>query len=485
MSGVHPSPANDESDELRDPALRKALENAPDDNALPDWRLRQAILQQAHDAVAASEELLVADRQGSSWWSLDFWLRKLTSRSAMPWNAGFATVLVAVLATLMWHREPVPDARLEEKASESVRAEMAGKVASEPSRDSVPSGQVAPAAPPATAGAPVSASPQLNRQAAAPAPAVPAVPPEPPPTPVAEPRVASAPVPAAPSAAAVSPPAPPSAASPSAPKGATSTPPVAPSVAPFAAPSVAPPGSPPADMRAAPSAETELQKSRSALQGAGAPAQPAADAAASAANAKAAAESPARSRGAESAAKAPAPAESAAGAPAPAAAAAAPGALGAPSAKTRTDATPPPSFASLSQWTEMRIANINGDVRVLSRAEGGELNLLLTSAAIMAVGPQPLKALPEWRVALERKGGVLAVLELARNQVRWTEGGGPPATGVPPPGSLDALRAALAEAVKAPAKAPAAQVRRQQRRDPAEAAPAEAPPEPAAPANKE
>ena len=132
----------------------------------------------------------------------------------------------------------------------------------------------------------------------------------------------------------------------------------------------------------------------------------------------------------------------------------------------------------------MRIANINGQVRVVPRAEGGDLNLLLSSAAIMAVGPQPLRALPEWRVSLERKGGVLAVLELGRDQVRWTEGGGPPATGVPPPGSLDALRAALTDAVKAPAKA--APVRKQpERREPAEHSPADASPGPSSAPQRE
>lgn len=124
----------------------------------------------------------------------------------------------------------------------------------------------------------------------------------------------------------------------------------------------------------------------------------------------------------------------------------------------------------------MRVANIGGEVRVLSRDEGGELNLLLNSAAIMASGPQPLKALPDWRVSLERKGAVLAVLELARNQVRWTEGGAPPATGVPPPGSLDALRAALAEAVKAAPAKSAAPARRPTRQRSADAPAPDTPP---------
>jgi len=112
-------------------------------------------------------------------------------------------------------------------------------------------------------------------------------------------------------------------------------------------------------------------------------------------------------------------------------------------------------FSSLSRWTELRVANVNGSVRVVPRAEAGDLGLLMSSAAIMAVGGPPLRSLPEWRVSLERRGQVLAVLEVARSDVRWTEGGLPPATGRPPAEALDALRSALSQAIKpgAPAKA--------------------------------
>lgn len=112
-------------------------------------------------------------------------------------------------------------------------------------------------------------------------------------------------------------------------------------------------------------------------------------------------------------------------------------------------------FSSLSRWTELRVANVNGSVRVVPRAEAGDLGLLMSSAAIMAVGGPPLRSLPEWRVSLERRGQVLAVLEVARSDVRWTEGGLPPATGRPPAEALDALRGALSQAIKpgGPAKA--------------------------------
>lgn len=70
------------------------------------------------------------------------------------------------------------------------------------------------------------------------------------------------------------------------------------------------------------------------------------------------------------------------------------------------------------------------------------------SAAISAVGARPLAAAPEWRVVLERDGKELAVLEIARNQVRWREAGSPPATGTPSAPALAALRAALRDAMR-------------------------------------
>ncbi len=49
------------------------------------------------------------------------WWRRLFGgggepRARMPWNAAFATVLVAGFVAVLWHREPVPDARLDGEA---------------------------------------------------------------------------------------------------------------------------------------------------------------------------------------------------------------------------------------------------------------------------------------------------------------------------------------------------------------------------------
>jgi hypothetical protein len=120
----------------------------------------------------------------------------------------------------------------------------------------------------------------------------------------------------------------------------------------------------------------------------------------------------------------------------------------APSPSVRTEATEPPTFSALSQWSRMTITRRGGESRSLQRAEGRDLNALLGSAAISAVGPQPLRGAPEYRVTLERNGEVLAVFDVASNQVRWREGKSPAATGVPSAPALSALREALRETVQ-------------------------------------
>ncbi len=122
-----------------------------------------------------------------------------------------------------------------------------------------------------------------------------------------------------------------------------------------------------------------------------------------------------------------------------------------PSSSVRTEATDPPTFAALSQWSRITISRRGGQSRSFSRNEARELNGLLGSAALSAVGSQALKAAPEWRVTLERNGEVLAVFEIAASQVRWREGKTPAATGVPSSPALSALREALSNAVQQPA----------------------------------
>jgi hypothetical protein len=133
-------------------------------------------------------------------------------------------------------------------------------------------------------------------------------------------------------------------------------------------------------------------------------------------------------------------------APVPPPAAAAPAGPTAPPAPP-----PPPSFSALSQWSRLTITQRSGASHTLSRSEAQELSALLGSAAISAVGAQPLAGAPDWRVTLERSNGdVLATFELGRSQVRWREGRAAVTTGTPSPASVAALREALQRAVEQP-----------------------------------
>lgn len=363
--------------DLQDDALRRALAHAPDHTAAPHWRLRKAILERAHDAVAPFPATRMPPPQTRPWWQR---LAGLGGGSRMPWNAAFATVLVATLVTVLWQREPVPGAR--------------------------PDGEARVAA-------------QAPAESAAPAPTEPAPPTESAPLPSSGPAapVLEAPAaPAAPSASAR----PPAAAeeAESRKKEARQAPAAQPAPPVAAAPVV--PAEPSADAAARPAPRDSLaararrEEDAAAKQGFAPPASPPAG--------------PAAAGDAAGAARAARPA----------------------SPTVRTEATEPPTFAALSQWNRITIAQRGGASRSLSRAEALELNALLGSAAIAAVGGQPLASTPEWRISLERNGDVLAVFEVARGQVRWREGRALPATGAPSAPALAALNEALRNAVQAP-----------------------------------
>ena len=107
-----------------DAVLRRALEHAPDHSAVPDFRIGKAIRRAAHEAVAPAGEgdaLLPMLPTRRPWWQ-----RLLFGSGAghgrMPWNAAFATVLVGVLVTVLWQREPVPGPQLDSQAPAAARA---------------------------------------------------------------------------------------------------------------------------------------------------------------------------------------------------------------------------------------------------------------------------------------------------------------------------------------------------------------------------
>lgn len=381
---------DDSSGDLRDEALRRALLHAPDHTVAPNWRLRKAILDHAHEAVmpfAAPE----APEPVRPWW------RRLLGIGSgqegggrLPWNAAFATLLVGALIAVLWQREPVPGARPDGDALVRAPAQ----------RSEAPA---APASPPPAAPAPALPPPATERAllssqdipgGPAPAPQV-ATEPAPVPAPVQgarPPRLAERPAPAP-----------------------------------------------------APSALARRQ----------------ADEAAVSVSAGAAAKESGKKEASAPAGQ-PAPPSVAAAPAAPVAPPATPGAArdaAGPARELRAAAAPPaptgmaeqPSFSALSQWSRLTITQRGGASRSLSRSEAQDLNALLGSAAISAVGPQPLAGQPEWRVTLERSNGdVMATFELGRSQVRWREGRGAVATGTPSPGSVAALREALQKAVEKP-----------------------------------
>jgi Meckel syndrome type 1 protein len=77
--------------ELRDARLKRALQAAPDGGAEPAASTREAIRYAARRAVAPA-------RKESSGWRGIF-----MPQSRMPWNAAFASLMLAVVVGVMWH----------------------------------------------------------------------------------------------------------------------------------------------------------------------------------------------------------------------------------------------------------------------------------------------------------------------------------------------------------------------------------------------
>ena len=115
MSGNEPTPnPKGHGEQLRDARLVRALEHAPDvlEAAPPAAALRASILRAAHEAVAAAPAPPRAPVK--PWWSRwTAWLHGDASSGRMPWNAVFATVLLAGFITLLWRDEPVPPAQVD------------------------------------------------------------------------------------------------------------------------------------------------------------------------------------------------------------------------------------------------------------------------------------------------------------------------------------------------------------------------------------
>ncbi len=388
----------DDERDLRDPALRRALDHAPDSDATPDPRTRDAILKMAHNLAATvpAAQNTVANTAANSASAAPWWRRVFGGggepRSRMPWNAAFATVLLATFVTVLWHREPVPDAQLDGEA----------RVA----------GAAAPAAAPP-----------------APAPAQPAAEAAPP----VEPPAAAAPAPR--------PASPPSAAAKKAPAaeqkqaqaqrdaGVDAVRRPAPQLQAAPAPVAPAPASPSAAVaeQAAPlrsdeQREERLENERRRAYAAEAPAPAAAPAPAIA---------PPPPQGDNASADASGALQRA---PAPRAAV--------PKSVLRAEG--PAGFTALDRWTSFSFAGSGAEVRH-ARGDIEGLPALVGTVARSATAPDEALAAPvEARLSLYRGSTLVAVLEIAGGQVRWTpQPGGTALVGTPPAQALDALRALL------------------------------------------
>jgi hypothetical protein len=438
---------NNGDDALRDPALQRALDHAPDHDATPDPRTRDAIRKMAHNLAAAPvlTPVSVADGAGAApWWRRLFGGGGTGAR--MPWNAAFATVLVATFVAVLWHREPVPDAQLDGEARVSGAAAPTpapAQPSAQPAPQSPSPAAVAPQAPAAPAAEPPAASardsskdavdsraadavrraPAPSSKQAAPAPEISRKPVEsPPPSPPSELAAAPAMTPPAPVV-----PAPPAPAA--------------------AAPGIAEQSTPPRERN---ESESGGREKRSAYVG-GAPAAPP-----STTDLERVPPAPAVAAAAPAApAAAPAHRELADSPPAVAAQgnadAAASGALRqqAPSraiaaAKVARPSADTASFSALDRWTSFNFTRTGPGGRHARGDIEGLAALVNTVARSATAADAQLVAPVEARLELYRGGALLAVLEIAGDQVRWTpQSGGTASVGTPPAQALDALRALL------------------------------------------
>jgi hypothetical protein len=418
---------DDNNGDLRDPALRRTLDHAPDSDARPDPRTRDAILKMAHNLAPAPVTTSPAANSASAapWW------RRLFGgggepRARMPWNAAFATVLVAGFVAVLWHREPVPDARLDGEAR--VGGATAPAQPPVPAPVQVPAQPSAEAAPPAEAPAAAVAPPPAVAQAPV-APAAPA----------AErrakvPRDSSSAKEAADAAsadAAVQRAAP-------QPSRKQAAPVPAEPVAPAAPPAIVAEQSTPAPAMRDERREERVESERRGAYAAGAPAAaaPPPPAVAAAPSAALRFREPQQDTASALGAQDNANAEVSGGLHSTA-----PGAAAKAITRPRSAAA---SFSALERWTSFTLTRSGASVRH-ERGDVEGLPALVSTVARSATTPdEPLAAPVEARLELYRGNALLAVLEIADGQVRWTsQPGGAALVGTPPAQALDALRSLL------------------------------------------
>ena len=96
---------------LRDARLAKALQHMPDSHMQASSQARLAVLSAAQEAVGKNAEPVRTSAnqqvQTKRWWHALLG----APQNRMPWNAAFATVVVASFVTLLWQGKEVPDAK--------------------------------------------------------------------------------------------------------------------------------------------------------------------------------------------------------------------------------------------------------------------------------------------------------------------------------------------------------------------------------------
>jgi len=104
------------------------------------------------------------------------------------------------------------------------------------------------------------------------------------------------------------------------------------------------------------------------------------------------------------------------------------------------------AFSALDRWTSLNLTRAGQDTRQ-ARGDTEGLAALVNAVARSATTPGAELAAPvEARLELYRGATLLAVLEIAGDQVRWTPQagtGGGASIGTPPASTLAALRALL------------------------------------------
>lgn len=398
------------------PALRRAFDHAPDRGSEPDDELRQAIRSFAHESVAPSlpsgRTGLLGRRAGEGATGLE--ARTRTRRSRLLRNLIVAAVLVVIVATVTWHREPGPgNARPAATAPEAAMQPVA-PTASAASATSAVATANAPAS--AAAGAPALSEAEkilFAPRVTLPEPESPAAS-----APSRAPKVATPSMPS-------------TAPTPATPSATTPTPTTPPATQPKTS-VVALPSTPAPVSGVSPGAASERAKGVAASAAATAtPVMPPVP--------------PATTPVGRAAASLAVPGGTTA---APGGSASTPSTAAKPAAEAAPPA--PPTFTALSQWTQLTMTRADGSTRRRSKADVRELGALLASAALAGGGAEPVRGRVDWRVSLERNGQTLARVELVGNQVRWIENSAAPGTGTPPAGALDSVREMLENVFEEP-----------------------------------